>query len=164
MQYFIKQKVFTMTEKFDITNEQQEILYQVEGKMFSIRNKLDLLTPNGESLFHAEKKLLTIFPEYNIYTPNGEQIVKIKQKFGFRPKFQIFEGNNDITVQGNFIGHSFEVNKNGSIVATITKKYFSFGDSYVIDVLDEHNLELYLFIVIIIDQVAEAAQRSRNRN
>jgi len=162
MQYFIKEKVFSFKDKFDITNEQQELLYQVEGKMFSFKNKLDLLLPSGEQIMYAEKKLFKIFPEFNIYSPTGEPLARIKQRFGFRPKFDVFEGHNELRVEGNFIAHSFTVEKNGKMAASIIKKYFSFGDSYMIDVLDENSSILYMFIVIIIDQIAESNRRRSN--
>ena len=160
MQYFIKQKVFTLRDQFDIFDEHQNPAFKVEGKMFSFKNRLDLILPNGEMTLYAEKKVFTFLPEYTIYSPGGEALAVIKQKFGFRPKYVVFEGNNDIRVEGNFWGHNFEVYKNGGVAASIVKKLFSFGDSYMIDIRDEEHAILYLFIVIVIDQVAQAARDS----
>ncbi|MDC0558958.1 hypothetical protein OAO42_00950, partial [Candidatus Izimaplasma bacterium] len=54
---------------------------------------------------------------------------------------------------------SFGVIKDGNEVATISKKVMSFGDNYQIEILDERNKELYLFLVIIIDQVIHENQK-----
>lgn len=165
MQYFIKQKVFSLKDKFNVVNGNQETLFQVEGKMFSLRNKLNLMDPSGATLFTAQKKLFKIFPEYIILSNDGTEVARVKRKFSIlTQKYDVFEGNNEMDVEGNFLGHSFQVNKNGRIAASIIKKYLSFGDSYVIDVEDENNAVLYLFIVIIIDQIAQAAQRNRSNS
>ena len=162
MQYFIKQRVFSFKDKFDVMNEAQEPIFKVEGKMFSIKNRLELLSLNEEVQFYAEKKLFRLFPEYNIFSPDGRLLASVKKKFSFRPKFEVIEGNNEIVVDGNFIAHSFTISKNGSVAASIVKKMFSFGDSYMIDVLDNDNLALYLFLTIIIDQVSHENDNKRN--
>jgi uncharacterized protein YxjI len=158
MQYFIKQKVFSLKDKFDVLNENQEPVFSVEGKMFSLKNKLEFSNMNGEVLFYAEKQLFKLFPEYFIFNNHGEQVAVVKKKFGFTPKYEVYEGNHSIQVQGNFIAHSFEITKNGSRAASIQKKLISWGDSYMIDIADQGSAILYLFITIVIDQVAQAAQ------
>jgi uncharacterized protein YxjI len=158
MQYFIKQKVFSIKDKFDVLNANQEPVFSVEGKMFSLKNKLEFSNMRGEVLFYAEKQLFKLFPEYHIFNNHGEQVAIVKKKFGFTPKYDVMEGNNTIQVQGNFIAHSFQISKNGQMAASIQKKLISWGDSYMIDIADEGSSVLYLFITIVIDQVAQAAQ------
>lgn len=163
MQYFIKQKVFSFKDKFNITDEQQNTLYQVEGKVFSITNKLSLFNPTGDVVLEASKKLFKLLPKYIITTPEGQELATVQKRFTFlRHKFTVLAGNQELTIGGNFIGHQFEVLKEGREVASITKKLFSFGDSYVINIREEVNQELYLFIVIIIDQILEEAEAKRN--
>lgn len=163
MKYFIKQKVFSFKDKFNITNEQQETLYQVEGKVFSIKNKLTLLNPTGDEVLKAEKKLFKLFARYDIYHPDGDHQAVVQRKFSIlRPKFMVTAGNQELMIDGNMIGHQFSITKDGREVASIQKKLFSFGDSYVIDIAEEVNQELYLFIVIIVDQILEEAEAKRN--
>lgn len=162
MRYFIKQKVFSLRDKFNITNEQQDTLYQVEGKLISITNKLFLTNPTGDLVLKAKKKLFRIFAEYNIESPEGNHLAKVKRRFSIRPNFTVTANNRTLDVHGNFIAHSFNVSEGGQEVVSIKKKLFSFGDSYVIDVHDTAQEELYLFIVIIIDQIIEEAEAKRN--
>lgn len=163
MQYLIKQKVFSMKDKFSIMDVNQTELFRVEGKMFSLKNKLNLLNMDGSTLFYAERKMFTLMPEYNIYSTHGVVVARVRRKFAFlKQSYIVYEGNNDIQVDGNFTGHNFRITKNGEVAADIDKKYFSFGDSYVIDVHDQTSALLYLFIVIVIDQVAQSAQRNSN--
>ncbi len=163
MRFFIKQKVFTFKDKFNITNEQQETLYQVEGKVFSIKNKLSLLNAQGEEMLKAEKKLFKIFPRYTIFDSRDEQLASVQRKFSlFKPKFEVQVGHRSLQVMGDYIAHSFYIEEDGREVASIKKKFFSFGDSYVIDIHEEVQEDLYLFITIIVDQILEEAEANKN--
>ncbi len=65
----------------------------------------------------------------------------------------------ELEVRGSLFAHSFGIYNEDTVIASIEKKVFSFGDSYEIDVEDQTNLELLLFIVIIIDQVIHEGEK-----
>jgi len=159
MKYYVKQKVFTLKDKFFIKDYDQNDIYEVQGKFMSISNKLQLLKPDGTEVLNTKKKLFKIFPLYEVFTPNGDLLASIQKKFSFKPKFDVTMGNTELTVEGSLFAHSFGILKEGRTIASIEKKVFSFGDSYEIDIEDETELELLLFIVIIIDQVIHESQK-----
>ncbi len=162
MKYYVKQKVFTLKDKFFIKDFEQNDIYQVEGKFISISNKLQLQKTDGTEVLNAKKKLFRLFPFYEIFSPEGEVIATIQKKFAFRPKFDVVMGNEELKVEGSFFAHSFGILQDGKTIASIQKKVFSFGDSYEIDIDDERQLELLLFIVIIIDQVIHESEKKSN--
>ena len=162
MKYYVKQKVFTLKDKFFIKDYDQNDIYEVQGKFMSISNKLQLLKPDGTEVLNTKKKLFKIFPLYEIFTPEGEVVASIQKKFGFKPKFDVTMGNTELKVEGSFFAHSFGILKEGRTIASIEKKVFSFGDSYEIDIEDESQLELLLFIVVIIDQVIHESEKKSN--
>jgi uncharacterized protein YxjI len=153
MKFYIKQKVFSIKDQFNITDESQNLQYQVKGKFMSITNKLELLDKSGEMLFRSNKKVFTLMPKYFIYNNRNEEVATIQKKFSLRPKFNLSMYRERLTVEGNFFAHSFSVFNNGQLEASIQKKIISWGDTYEIDIADEENAELYLFVVIILDQV-----------
>ena len=162
MKYYVKQKVFSLKDKFTIKDYSQNDIFQVEGKFISISNKLQLLNMDGSQVLNSKKQLFRILPLYRIFSNHDEELAVIKKKFSFRPKFDVFVGEQEYKVEGTLFAHSFFISKDEVEVASITKKVFSFGDSYEIDILDETRKELFLFIVIIIDQVIHESQK-RNR-
>ena len=164
MKYYIKQKVFSLRDKFRIMDETQKELYSVEGKFISIQNKLQLLHMNGSQALNAQKKLFKIMSRYDIFTPHNDHLATVQRKFSFRPKFLVTVGNEELQVEGSFFAHSFGIFRDGQEVASIEKKYISWGDTYEIDIQDDLNKELYLFIVIIIDQIIHEAETKRNNN
>ena len=159
MRFYIKQKVFSFKDKFRIMDESQKELFTVEGKFISIQNKLQLLNMDGSQVLNAQKKLFKLFPRYDIYTPHNDHLATIQKKFSLKPKFEVTVDNEILHVEGSLFGHSFGVFRNNQEVASIQKKYISWGDTYEINVQDELNTELYLFIVIIIDQIIHEQKR-----
>jgi len=161
MKYYVKQKVFSLRDKFTIKDYSQNDVYQVQGKFMSISNKLELLNMDGSQVLNAKKKLFKLFKTYNIFSNHDEELATIKKKFSIRPKFDVFVGNDELTVQGSLFAHSFSIMKDNEDLASISKKVFSFGDAYEIDIADETKKELFLFIVIIIDQIVHEAKKRR---
>jgi uncharacterized protein YxjI len=160
MRFYINQQAFSFTSKFSVMNEQMEEVFRIEGEFMSFKNRLHLLDMRGNEILYTEKEIFTFLPRYTIYQPGGVAIASINQKFAFfKPVFQVFEGNDILHVEGDFWGHNFTILKNGQNIASITKEYFTIGDKYVIDIGDEDKDLLYLFIVIVVDQAAEAARR-----
>lgn len=163
MKFYIKQKVFSLKDQFSVMDEQQNEVFQVQGKMFSFANKLDLKTRDDQVVLHAKKQVFSFMPKYFILTPQDEQIALVQRKFGFRPKFVVQALGREFTVEGTFFGHAFGVFDGDQEVASISKKVISWGDTYEIDIRYEQNIPLFLFIVIIIDQVIHE-QKRRNYN
>ena len=64
MKYYVKQKVFSLKDKFFIKDFDQNDVYKVEGKFMSISNKLQLLDMNDEEVLNTKKKLFKLFPLY----------------------------------------------------------------------------------------------------
>lgn len=160
MRFYINQKAFSWTSQFSIMNDQMEEVFTVEGEFMSFTNKLRLKDIRGREILYTEKEIFTFLPRYTIYESSGRALATINQKFAFfRHVFEVHEGGNLLQVEGDFFGHDFRISKNGSSIASFTKEYFTIGDKYVIDIGDEDNDLLYLFIVLVVDQAAEAARR-----
>ncbi len=162
MKFYVKQKVFSLKDKFFIRDEQQNEVYQVQGKFMSITNKLELQNLDGDIILKSNRKVFTLFPTYYIYDRNEELLVTIKKKFSIRPKFTIIKGHKELEVEGSFFAHSFQVIDGTNVLASISKKVFSFGDSYEIIINEESEKEVFLFLVIIIDQVIHEQQKRRS--
>ena len=154
MKFYIKQKVFTLKDHFNIMNEEQEIQYQVKGKFMSISDKLQLLDKGEQLVLHAKRKVFSLLAKYYIYNIRDEEVAVIQQKFQlFRPKFKIYVKGKEMDVEGSLFAHSFTIMDNQTVVASIQKKIISWGDTYAIEIFDEENVELLLFTVIVLDQV-----------
>lgn len=159
MKFYIKQKVFTLKDKFKITDESQNPIYEVKGKFMSITNKLQLLDINGNLLYRSNRKVLALLAKYFIYNQKDEEVATIQRKFSLRPKFDLSILGKEMELEGSLFAHSFNIISNGQNLASIHKKIISWGDTYEIEIYDNENIELYLFVIIILDQVIHEKKR-----
>jgi len=153
MKFLIRQKIFSIGEKFTIKDEQDKDCYQVKGAIFTLAKKLELLDMQEQTLISIRQKLFAFMPEYFLLK-GEEQVARIKQKFAFlKPKFEITGVNGTYSMEGNFLAYDFTLVKEGTVAATVSKKFFSFTDSYGVEVAQGEDPAFILALVIVIDQV-----------
>lgn len=162
MNFYIKEKIFSIGDKFSITDVSGNDVFKVEGKIFSLGNKLRIYDTNNNEIVYIEQKLFKLLPEYSIYL-NGNYAAKVKKQFTFfSNKFKIESNMGNYEIEGDIFAHDFSIVNNGSVVAQINKKWISFGDAYQININEEENYAFILAMVIVIDQVLHDNKNNDN--
>ena len=157
MQLYMKQKVFSLKDKFTIQNSLGEDKYFVEGKVISFGKKLHIKDTTGNELAFVKQKVLTIMPKFAVEI-DGQQVAVIKKKFSFKPKYAI--DGLGWEVQGDFFSHDYVIVENGNPIVAIHKKLMSWGDAYELDITDESKEVLAVAVVLAIDAVMDAQSSS----
>ena len=153
MKYEIKQKIFSFGDSFTIKDEGGNPSFVVRSQLFSFGNKLSIENLEGNELVYIEQKLFKFLPEYIIYI-RGEQVATVKKEFTFfTPKFNIESNMGSYNMVGEIFSHEFQIIKNGGMVASVSKQWFSFSDTYGADISQNENQAFMLALVIVIDQV-----------
>lgn len=148
---YMKQKVFSVGEKFTVTDEQGDVRYKVKGSVLKIPKEFRLQSVDGKLVAKMKKKIVAFFPTFYVDMANGETIV-IKKQFSFlRPKYSISIG--DLQVNGDWWDMSFTVTNGKKQVAKINKKWISWGDSYAIQIRDTRYEDTIVALVVAIDYV-----------
>lgn len=151
MKLYIKQKVFSIKDKFSISDENGNAVFYCEGKVFSIGKKLRIFDKNNVEVAYIREKVWCWLPRYYI-EKNGVVMATVKKLFTFvKPKYECKELGWQI--EGNFLEHLYSIKKDSETIASISKKWFAWGDTYEIDVPDDSNVINALCLVIIIDAV-----------
>ena len=151
MKLYIKQKVFSWGDKFNIKDEFGNDKYYVEGEIFSFGKKLHIYNSLNQEVAFIEQELFTLLPRYNVYI-NDKKMFEIQKEFSFFfPKYNI-EGLG-LEVEGDVFSHDYEIHKNNEVIATISKEWMTWGDSYELDINDEVDTIVALTIVLTIDCV-----------
>lgn len=157
---YIKQKVFSWGDKFKIFNEYGETVFEVKGEVFSFGKKLHIYDINSNEVAFIHQKIFTFLPKYFI-SRNGMDIAEVVKEFSFfKARYHVTEFGWDI--QGNITDHQYSILKQGHNVASISQKWFSWGDTYEIDSAPGEDIINVLCVVLIIDAVkaAQAAAAS----
>lgn len=155
MRYVMKQKLFAFGDDFRIQNAAGQDVFFVDGRAFSIGNKLSFQDLNGNELAFIRQKLLSWGPTYEITRGNELLAVVKKQLFTlFRCKFTVdVPGPDDLEAQGSFLDMEYRFERGGRTVAEVSKRWFSLGDTYGVDIRDGEDDVLILASTVVIDMI-----------
>lgn len=157
----MKQKVFCFGDDFAIKNEAGEDVYLVDGKACSFGDKLSLQDMNGKELAFIRQKLLSWGPTYEIYR-DGELAAVVKKELFtfFRCSFTVdVPGPDDLEAQGSFTDMEYTFTRGGATVAEVSKRWFSFSDTYGVDIAEGEDDILILASTVVIDMVCHADKK-----
>ena len=158
MKLYIKQKVFSWGDKFRIYDENQNDRYYVKGEVLSFGKKLHLYNPSGDEEAFIHQKVLALLPKFYISRNNTDVAQVIKEFTILRQEYTV-EGLG-WTVKGNFWAHDYKITSNSRIIASISKRWFSWGDTYEIDISDDADEVMAICVVLIIDAVIAQSENS----
>ncbi|HIS02455.1 MAG TPA: LURP-one-related family protein [Candidatus Pullichristensenella avicola] len=155
MKLVLKEKVFTLKERFNVTDEQEQPLYSVEGKFFSWGHQFDVEDAGGAHVAHIKQKVLALLPRYFI-TCDGMEEMELKGHLNIiHPHYTLETPDGGWEVRGDFLHHEYTIKKGEEEIATVTKKWFSFGDSYTLDVAEDKNVVPALCVMVALDCIFE---------
>lgn len=155
MRYVMKQKFWSWGDDFSIRNEDGQEIFFVDGRAFSWGDKLSFHDAQGNELAFIRQKLLSWGPTYEIEVHGRLTAVVKKSLFTlFRCKFTVdVPGPDDLEAQGDFLDHEYNFERHGDTVACVSKCWFSWTDTYGIDVARGEDDVLVLASAVVIDMV-----------
>lgn len=158
MRLYIKQKVFSWSDEFTVKDEQGNDKYYVKGELFSFGHKLHVYDTNHREVAYIAQKVFAWMPQFLI-TINGQEVGRLVKKMTFfKPSYYI-EGS-DLELGGDFFEYDYTLSAHGKSIMKLSKEWFTWGDSYVLDINNPQDELLSLCIVLAID----CEKCSRNNN
>ena len=160
MRYLLKQKIFSFGGDFTIRDASGNDVLHVDGKVFALGRRLIVEDMTGAPLALIRQKLLSFAPTYLI-TQQDRLVATVRKKLFtfFRCRFTIdVPGPDDFLVEGDFFDHEYVFSRHGHTVAVVSKKWFTFADTYAVDITDGEDDLLMLCCTIAI---AEACKQRR---
>ena len=160
MRYLMKEKFWSWGNDFHICDANNQPVYFVDGQAFSWGSKLSLQDMLGNELAFINQKLLSWMPKYEIYR-QGQLFAEVVKEFSwFNKKFTLdVPGPNDYSIDGSFWEHEYQFSRQQRPVATVSKSYFSWTDTYGIDIIEQEDDVAILSCVVVIDQVLHNEQK-----
>ena len=155
MRYMMKQKLFSWGDDFTIKTADGQDAFFVDGKAFSLGDKLSFQDMSGKELAFIRQKLLSWGPTYELYR-DGNLLAVVKKKLitFFHCRFLIdVPGPDDLEAKGDFIDRSYEFTRGDRKVAEVSKRWFSWTDTYGVDIDEGEDHVLILASSVVIDMV-----------
>lgn len=154
MKLYMKQRVFSWGDQFHIVDENGNARYSVQGEVFTFGKKLHIFDYAENEVAFIQQKVFSFLPKY--YILRGDAVIaQIIKEFTFFKHVYTVEGLG-WTVRGDFFAHDYEVLQGNRTIVRVSKHWFTWGDSYEIDIangVDEVNA---LAVVLVIDACLSA--------
>ncbi len=153
MRFQMKQKLFAWGDDFVITDDDGNDAYFVDGKAFSIGDRLSFQDMTGHELAFIKQKLLAWSPTYEIHRDGALVAVVKKELFTFlHCRFTVdVPGPDDLSAEGALTDHEYTLSRSNRPVATVSKRWFSLGDTYGVEIAEDEDPVLILASTVVID-------------
>lgn len=149
MNLYIKQKVFSFKDKFNIFDSRGETKYTAEGELFSLGKKLHIRDNAGNEVIYIRQRLVTFLPKYEISVLGAEPVEIVKNFTLFKHEYSIPAWG--IKIHGDFFAHEYTVERSGLEIAHLSKEWLSWGDTYNICIADPADELTALACILVVD-------------
>ena len=161
MRLYAKEKIFSLRTIFNIVDEHNNPCYGVRGEIFTFGRKLHVMDRRGTEVAFLRQRLFRFLPTFDIYIGDRLAATITKRFTLLRPSYVIRDC--DWTVEGDFLSHDYSMyDGRGHEVASIHKRWLSFGDCFELDVPDKRNEILAVCMMLAIDCVMDDQAAAAN--
>ena len=152
MDLYIKQKVFSIGDKYNVFDEFGELVFEVKSELFSFGAKLHILDTRGYEIMSIHREVFSFLPRYTVYE-NGIARASVKRKFSLLSKFEIADKQGLFNVDGDYFSMDFSITTpDGNLLGSIEKEWLSWGDTYKLSVANPAHAAFFCALVIAIDE------------
>jgi uncharacterized protein YxjI len=153
MRYQMKQAWLALGDDYSIKDEAGRDIFFVDGRAFSWGDKLSMRHVGGGEVAFIQQKLMSWGPTYEIYRGGELFAVVMKELFTFfKARFSVdVPGPDDYEAEGDFWNREYAFMRGGQQVARISKAFFSWTDTYGIDVAEGEDDVTILAACVVID-------------
>ena len=126
--------------------------------LLSLHNRLILRDPAGREVGHVHRKLAALRPAYEI-TLGGKDVAEVRKHLftPFGDRFTIdVPGPDDMQISGDLFSHEFTIDRDGQVVATVSKRWLTLTASYAVEVAPGEDDLLILASVLALDLAIDA--------
>ena len=164
MRYIMKQKLLSWGDDFYIKDENDRDVYFVDGKAFSFGDQLSFQDLEGHELAFIKQRVLAWGKTYEIVRDGAIAAVVKKEMFALlHHRFTVdVPGPDDLEAEGDFLDHEYAFQRGGRVVATVSKRWFSWTDTYGVEIADGEDQVLILASAVVVDQACHPDDGKRH--
>jgi uncharacterized protein YxjI len=153
--YQLREKMFSIGDDYWIETGRGERAFKVDGKALRVRDTLVIEDRAGRAVGRIQEKAVRVRDTMEIER-DGDTLATVKKALvtPLRERFSIdVRGGDDLEAKGNIVDHEYTVERNGTKVAEVSKRWFRVRDTYGVEVADGQDAGLILSIVVCIDRM-----------
>jgi uncharacterized protein YxjI len=150
----MRKELVSIGDDYWIEDEQGRRAFRVDGKVLRLHKTFVLEDPAGAELATIKKQLVALRETMTIER-GGRTAAKVREAFfaPFRQRFdvELEDGGPDLVIQGNITDHEYEVRREDTPVAEISKRWFSLRDTYAVEVAPGQDAALLIALTVAVD-------------
>ena len=151
IRFQLQERLISIGDDYWIEDDQGRRAYKVDGKAVRVRDTWLLEDLGGREVAKIRERKLSVRDAIKIELAGGDAMVK-KALVGVRDRFHVeVDHGDDLKVHGNFVDHEYEIERSGTTIATVSKRWFRVRDSYGVEVHDVEDAPLVLAVTVAID-------------
>ena len=155
--YQLRQRLVSIGDDFRITDQAGSLAYLVDGKALRLRSTLRFLDAGGVELYRLQEKVLRVRDSMAIQRPDGGVAARVHNALvtPLRDRWRIdVPGSDALTATGNILNHEYRIDRGGTTVATVSRRWFRVRDTYGVEIAATEDHALLLAVVVVIDMMA----------
>lgn len=156
--YQMRERLLAFGDDFYIETGVGQRAFWVDGKALRIRDTLMFKDMQGNEIYRIQEKVARVRDTMTIYKGNDRAaVVKKALITPLRDRYAAsIPGMPDMETQGNLLQHEYRIERDGTPVATISKRWFRVRDTYGVDVAAGQDDLLVLAIAVCVDAMSQA--------
>jgi uncharacterized protein YxjI len=155
--YKMRQRLVAFGDDFVIENEAGQKVFKVDGKVLRVRQTLDFTDMNGCKLCQIQERMLRIKDTMAIEDASGKTVAEVKKALiaPLRERYTVHIKNGpDLHITGNILDYEYKIEEGGRKVAEISKRWFTFTDTYGVEIDPREDAVLILAATVAVDMMS----------
>ena len=150
----MREKIMAIGDDFWIEDDDGHKAFKVNGKAARMRDTFILEDAGGNEVSKIQEKKLSVRDKMTIERGDTKATVH-KRLLGIRDHYVIeVDGGEDLKAHGNIVDHEYEIERDGTTVAKVSKKWFRVRDTYGVQLAKDQDVALVLAITVCVDAMA----------
>jgi uncharacterized protein YxjI len=154
-EYRIREKLLAIGDDFWIENDDGDRVIKVDGKALRVRETFVFEDRDGNELLRLQERKLRLHGTM-VIERDGDTVATIRKALihPIRDRFEVeLEAGGEYKVHGHILDHEYVVEREGSEVASVSKKWLRVRDTYGVRIAEGEDDVLLLAVAIAVQRL-----------
>ena len=156
--YRMRERLLAFGDDFFIENDAGQRAFWIDGKALRVRDTLMFKDMHGNEVYRIQEKVARVRDTMAIYQGNERAaVVKKALVTPLRDRYTVtIAGQPDLATRGRILQHEYHIDRDGTPVASISKRWFRIRDTYGVDIAPGQDDLLILAVTVCVDAMSQA--------
>jgi uncharacterized protein YxjI len=155
--YQIREKMLAIGDDSWIENDDGDRVIKVDGKALRVRDTFVFKDRDGNELLRIQERKLRLHGTM-VIERDGDTVATVRKALihPIRDRFEVeLDAGGEYKVHGHILDHEYEFKRDGSHVASVSKKWLRVRDTYGVEIAEGEDDVLILAAAIAIEQLTD---------